>query len=134
VTAIESFHRILQTASAGDNVGLLLRGVKRDDIVRGQVLAAPGSVQPQRVGRAELYLLSTKEGGRARGVRSGYRPQFFFGATDVTGQLELDTAVEPGSRAEVRFALDKPVAFEPGVRFVLREGGRTIGAGIVTAV
>jgi elongation factor Tu len=134
VTAIESFHRILQAASAGDNVGLLLRGVKRDDIVRGQVLAAPGSVQPQRSGRAEVYLLTAKEGGRARGVRTGYRPQFFFGATDVTGQLELAAAVEPGSRAEVGFALDKPVAFEPGVRFVLREGGRTIGAGVVTAV
>jgi elongation factor Tu len=131
VTAIESFHRNLRTAQAGDSVGMLLRGVKRDAIVRGQVLAAPGSVHPHGGGRAELFLLSAKEGGRARPVRSGYRPQFFFGGTDVTGTLELEIDIAPGDHANVLFALDRPVGIEPGMRFTLREGGRTIGAGIV---
>jgi elongation factor Tu len=117
-------------ARAGDSVGLRLRGVERDQITRGQVLAAPGTVRPGRDGRAELYLLRTEEGGRHRPVRSGYRPQFFFGATDVTGRLEL----APGDHAEVTFALDREVALEAGMRFSLREGGRTIGAGMVTAV
>ena len=134
VTAIESFHRAAEAARAGDSVGLLLRGVRRDEVARGQVLAATGSVRPHRAGRAELYLLTAKEGGRARAVRSGYRPQFFFGATDVTGALEVDADVTPGDRAEVRFALDRAVACEPGVRFTLREGGRTVGAGVVIAV
>jgi elongation factor Tu len=134
VTAIESFHRSQADARAGDNIGLLLRGVRRDEVVRGQVLAAVGSVQPHRIGRAELYLLTAKEGGRARPFRTGYRPQFFFGATDVTGTLEITTDLDPGQRAEVRFALDRPVAFEPGVRFTLRESGRTVGAGVVTTI
>ncbi|MCB9565431.1 MAG: elongation factor Tu [Kofleriaceae bacterium] len=132
VTAIESFHREQRQASAGDNVGLLLRGVRRDEVVRGQVLAAPGTVAPRRGGRAEVYLLTAAEGGRRKPLRSGYRPQFFFGATDVTGTLELAGDGEPGGRIDVGFALDRPVGFEPGVRFTLREGGRTVGAGVVT--
>jgi elongation factor Tu len=130
VTAIESFHRAAEEARAGDSVGLLLRGVRRDEIVRGQVLAAPGSVQARRAGRAELYLLTQKEGGRARPIRAGYRPQFFFGATDVTGTITADE-VGPGEHAEVGFVVDRPVAVEPGMRFTVREGGRTIGAGVV---
>jgi len=132
VTAIESFHRTLTEARAGDNVGLLLRGVKRDEVVRGQVLAAPGSVAPRTVGRAELYLLTAAEGGRKKAFRTGYRPQFFFGASDVTGTLAVEDEAPPGGHLAVDFTLDRAVAFEPGVRFVLREGGRTIGAGVVT--
>jgi elongation factor Tu len=105
--------------------------VRRDEIVRGQVLCAPGSVQAHRAGRAELYLLTAKEGGRARPIRAGYRPQFFFGASDVTGTITADPEVAPGDHAEVRFLVDRPVAVEPGMRFTLREGGRTIGAGVV---
>jgi elongation factor Tu len=134
VTAIESFHRAADLARAGDSVGLLLRGVRRVEVARGQVVAAPGTVRPHRAGRAELYLLTTREGGRSGPVRPGYRPQFFFGATDVTGRLDPDGELAPGAHAAVRFALDRDVALEPGVRFSLREGGRTIGAGIVTGV
>jgi elongation factor Tu len=134
VTGIESFHREQREAKAGENVGLRLRGVERGDIVRGQVLAAPGSVQPHRQCRAELYLLTAKEGGRARPIRAGYRPQLFVGATDVTATLGIGVELLPGARAEVELALDKPIALEPGVRFALREGGKTIGAGVVTAV
>jgi elongation factor Tu len=134
VTGVESFHREQRVASAGENVGLRLRGVKRDEIARGMVLAAPGSLAPHRGGRAELYLLATREGGRARPIRTGYRPQLFLGATDVTATLDVGVEMLPGARGEVGFTLDRPVALEPGVRFALREGGRTIGAGLVTAV
>ena len=134
VTGVESFHREQRVASAGENVGLRLRGVKRDEIARGMVLAAPGSLAPHRGGRAELYLLATREGGRARAIRTGYRPQLFVGATDVTATLDVGVEMLPGARGEVGFTLDRPVALEPGVRFALREGGRTIGAGLVTAV
>ena len=134
VTGIESFHREQRLARAGENVGLRLRGVRRGGVVRGQVLAAPGSIQPHRGGRAELYLLSAREGGRQKAIRAGYRPQLFIGATDVTATLDLPAELPPGARAEVGFALDRPVALEPGVRFALREGGRTIGAGIVTSI
>jgi elongation factor Tu len=133
ITGIESFHREQREARAGENVGLRLRNVGRGDIVRGQVLVAPGSVRPHRQCRAELYLLTAREGGRARPIRAGYRPQLFLGATDVTATLGIDTELAPGGRAEVALALDKPVALETGVRFALREGGRTIGAGVVTA-
>jgi elongation factor Tu len=134
VTAIESFHRAQAEARAGENVGLRLRGVRRGEIARGQVLALPGSVQPHRAGKAELYLLATGEGGRAKPVRPGYRPQLFVGSTDVTATLDLEHELEPGARATIAFRLDRPVALEPGVRFALREGGRTVGAGIVTDV
>jgi elongation factor Tu len=135
VTGIESFHREQREAEAGHNVGLRLRGVRRDDIARGQVVAAKGSVLPHRRCRAELYLLGAKEGGRAKPIRTGYRPQLFVGATDVTAKLELvDAELAPGARAEVALQLDRPVALEAGVRFALREGGRTIGAGVVTTL
>ena len=134
VTGIESFHREQRVARAGENVGLRLRGVRRGDIVRGQVLAVPGSILPQRAGKAELYLLTAREGGRSKAIRTGYRPQLFIGATDVTATLDLPTELLPGARAEVGFALDRPVALEPGVRFAIREGGRTIGAGVVTTL
>jgi elongation factor Tu len=136
VSGIESFHRERREAPAGENVGLRLRGVDRDDIARGMVLAAPGSIRPHTTGVAELYLLAAQEGGRKKAVRSGYRPQLFIGATDVTATIDLgDThALEPGARAEVAFALARPIALEPGVRFALREGGRTIGAGVVLRV
>ena len=135
VTGVESCHRELTEARAGENVGLRLRDVKRDELVRGQVLAAPGSIAPHRAGRAELYLLAAGEGGRATAIRSGYAPQLFVGATHVTATLDIgDGALEPGARAEVAFALARAIALEPGVRFALREGRKTIGAGVVTKV
>jgi elongation factor Tu len=134
VTGIESFHREQREAKAGENVGLRLRGVRRDEISRGMVLAAPGSLRPHQGGRAELLLLSTKEGGRHKPIRTGYRPQLFVGATDVTATLDVGVEMLPGARAEVTFTLDRPIALEPGVRFAVREGGRTIGAGVITIV
>ena len=134
ITGIESFHREQREARAGENVGLRLRGVRREEVVRGHVLAVPGSILPHRACRAELYLLTTREGGRAKPIRAGYRPQLFVGATDVTATLGTLDSLAPGARAEVALALDRPVALEAGVRFALREGGRTIGAGVVTAV
>jgi elongation factor Tu len=138
VTGIESFHREQTVAKAGENVGLRLRSTSRDDIARGHVLAAPGTVHPHRRCRAELYLLTAKEGGRAKPIRAGYRPQLFIGAIDVTATLELLEPeigdVAPGAHAEVGLALDRAVALEPGVRFALREGGKTVGAGVVTTV
>jgi elongation factor Tu len=133
VTGIESFHREQREAKAGENVGLRLRGVRRDEIARGHVLAKPASVQPHRTCRAELYLLTAKEGGRAKPIRSGYRPQLFVGATNVTAML-TGPEMLPGARAEVEITLDRAVALEPGVRFAMREGGKTIGAGVITAV
>ncbi len=135
VTGIQSFHEDVPEALAGHNVGLLLRGVKRDEIVRGQVAVAPSSVTAHRTGEAEIVLLDAKEGGRERPFAPGYMPQLFFGATHVTGALDFDAPVlKPGERASVRFQLDKPVAVEPGMRFAMREGGRTIGAGVVLSV
>jgi elongation factor Tu len=137
VTGVQAFHKDLAEGVAGQNVGLLLRGVKRDEIARGQVLAAPGSIQPHAKGRAELYVLGEKEGGRAKPFGTGYRPQFFFGTTDVTGtliEIEGSDVVAPGGRAALTFELDKPVGVEPGMRFALREGSKTVGAGVVTAV
>jgi elongation factor Tu len=136
VTGIQSFHKDKEEARAGENVGLLLRGVKRDEVERGQVLTAPGAIHPHARGEAEVYVLTTKEGGRHTPFTNGYRPQFFFGPTDVTGSLELMGAdfVVPGDRAHVRFVLDRAVALDKGVRFALREGGRTIGAGIIVGI
>ncbi|MCB9653191.1 MAG: elongation factor Tu [Deltaproteobacteria bacterium] len=137
VTGTQAFHRDIEAAQAGENVGLLLRGVKRDEIVRGQILAAPGSIRPHAKGQAEFYVLSAKEGGRARGFGVGYTPQFFFGTTDVTGKIaaiEGRDVVAPGERATVAFELMKPVGVETGMRFAVREGGRTVGAGVVTEV
>jgi elongation factor Tu len=137
VTGTQAFHRDIPRAEAGQNVGLLLRGVKRDEIVRGQVLAAPGSILPHARGRAELYCLAAKEGGRSTPFGVGYTPQFFFGTTDVTGRIssvEEAEAVTPGDRATIGFELHRPIGVEPGMRFAVREGGKTIGAGVVTAV
>jgi elongation factor Tu len=136
VTGIQAFHRDIPSADAGLNVGLLLRGVDRAGVERGQVVVAPGSLQPHVAGRAEVLTLSAKEGGRHTPFGSGYRPQLHFGATDVSATLDLGEhgSVSPGERAELGFRLDKPVACEPGMRFAIREGGRTVGAGFVTAV
>ncbi len=134
ITGIESFHREQRIAKAGENVGLRLRSMPRDEIARGHVLALPGSIQSHARCRAELYLLTAKEGGRAKPIRTGYRPQLFVGAIDVTAKLETMADLAPGGRAEVDLALDRAIALEPGVRFALREGGKTIGAGVVTTV
>jgi elongation factor Tu len=136
VSGIQSFHRDVPEARAGASVGLLLRGVKREEVVRGQVVTVPGVVKPHLRGEAELYVLSAAEGGRHTPFSTGYTPQFFFGASDVTGSLTVpdDGLVEPGARARVAFELGRPTGIEPGMRFALREGGRTVGAGIVTGV
>ncbi|MFO0738147.1 MAG: elongation factor Tu [Labilithrix sp.] len=134
VTGIQSFHEDRPEARAGDNVGLLLRGLKREEIERGQVLSRPGAVHPHARGEAELYVLSAKEGGRHTPFASGYRPQFFFGPTNVTGTVEVDAPVTPGENVRVRFILDHDVALGAGVRFAVREGNKTIGAGVVVHV
>ena len=136
ITGTQAFRRDIEEARAGMNVGLLLRGVRRDEIERGQLLVAPGSVQPHTTGSAEFYVLSTEEGGRRKPFGTGYAPQFFFGTTDVTGTIDVGEAgvVHPGDRATIRFELCRAVGMEPGIRFAVREGGRTIGAGIVLAV
>jgi elongation factor Tu len=136
VTAIQTFRRDIPEARAGANVGLLLRGVKREEVARGQVVTMPGAIQPHQSGEAELYVLSAAEGGRHTPFSTGYTPQFFFGPTDVTGTLTVpeDGLVEPGARARVGFWLGRPTGIEPGMRFALREGGHTIGAGVVMAV
>ncbi len=138
VTGTQAFRRDVPAAVAGMNVGLLLRGVKKDEVQRGQVLAAPGSIRPRMTGRAAFYALSAAEGGRSRPFAAGYCPQFFFGTTDVTGKVTLvddpDGQARPGERSTIGFDLFKPVGVEPGMRFAIREGGRTVGAGVVTEV
>jgi elongation factor Tu len=136
VTGIQSFHKDRKEARAGDNVGLLLRGVSREEVARGQIVTIPGAIHSHAQGDAELYVLSAAEGGRRTPFATGYRPQFFFGATDVTGTLEVveTGSVIPGGRALVRFCLDHPIGLERNMRFALREGKRTVGAGIVTVV
>ncbi len=135
VSGIQSFHRDVAEAVAGQNVGLLLRGVGRGEVLRGQVVVAPGSVGAHARGAAEIFLLTAAEGGRKRAATSGYAPQLYFGATRVTAKLDFEAGrAEPGDRATVRFALDRGVALEAGMRFAIREGGRTIGAGVVRAV
>jgi elongation factor Tu len=136
VTGIQAFHRDIPSADAGLNVGLLLRGVERAVVDRGMVVVAPGSLHPHVAGRAEVLTLSAKEGGRHTPFGTGYRPQLHFGAADVSATLDLGEhgSVSPGERIELGFRLDRPVACEPGMRFAIREGGRTVGAGFVTAV
>ncbi|MBL8935198.1 MAG: elongation factor Tu, partial [Archangium sp.] len=136
VTGIETFHQLRDVAEAGDNVGLLLRGVDRDAIARGALVVLPGSVKAHHEGEAELFVLTAKEGGRHTPFGTGYMPQFYFGATNVTGTLIVgdEGVVKPGDRAKVTFSLKRAVGIEPGMRFALREGGRTVGAGLVTAV
>ena len=135
VTSVEAFRRPQSEARAGQNVGLRLRGVKREEVVRGQIAAAPGSIEPHGAGMAELFVLTAAEGGRHTPFGTGYTAQFFFGTTDVTGTIDAGEAlVSPGDRATVRFRLHKPVGLQPGMRFAIREGGKTIGAGVVTAI
>jgi elongation factor Tu len=135
VTSIEMFRKVLDVAEAGDNVGLLLRGVDRDDVERGMVIAKPGSIKPHRHFRAEVYVLRKEEGGRHTPFVTGYRPQFYFRTTDVTGEIRLPSGVEmvmPGDNVNMEVVLVSPVAIEVGLRFAIREGGRTVGAGVVT--
>jgi len=137
VTSIEMFRKVLDVAQAGDNVGLLLRGVDRDDVERGMVIAKPGSIKPHKHFKAEVYVLRKEEGGRHTPFVSGYRPQFYFRTTDVTGEVRLPSGVEmvmPGDNVNMEVMLVSPVAIEVGLRFAIREGGRTVGAGVVTEV
>jgi len=137
VTSIEMFQKVLDEGVAGDNVGCLLRGIERDEVERGMVLAAPGSITPHTGFQAEVYVLSKEEGGRHTPFFSGYRPQFYIRTTDVTGEVTLPAGVEmvmPGDNVTLEVALDKPVALEEGSRFAIREGGRTVGAGVVTKI
>ncbi|MEM0966512.1 MAG: elongation factor Tu [Verrucomicrobiota bacterium] len=137
VTGVEMFRKTLDSGQAGDNVGLLLRGVEKDAIERGQVLAKPGSITPHMKAKAEIYVLTKDEGGRHTPFFKGYRPQFFFGTADVTGIVELPEAVEmvmPGDNLGINIVLQKPIAMEAGQRFAIREGGRTIGAGRIAEV
>jgi elongation factor Tu len=137
VTGVEMHRKTLGSGMAGDNVGVLLRGVGREEIERGQVLAKPGSITPHTVFRGSVYVLKKEEGGRHSAFFSGYRPQFYFRTTDVTGVVSLPEGVEmvmPGDNVELGVELIKPIAMEEGLRFAIREGGRTVGAGVVTAV
>ena len=135
-TGVEMFNKLLDQGEAGDNVGCLLRGVKREDISRGQVLAKPGSITPHTKFEAEIYCLSKEEGGRHTPFFSGYRPQFYFCTTDVTGTAELVDAemCMPGDNVKVTIEMHKPIAMDDGVRFAIREGGRTVGSGVVTKI
>jgi elongation factor Tu len=136
-TGVEMFRKILDQGQAGDNVGVLLRGIKRDDVERGQVLAAPNSITPHRKFKAEVYVLGKDEGGRHTPFFSGYRPQFYFRTTDITGVIALDEGVEmvmPGDNATFIVEMIAPIAMEKGLRFAIREGGRTVGAGVVTEI
>ncbi len=137
VTGVEMFKKSLSEGQAGDNVGILLRGIERDDIERGQVLAKPGSVKPHYEFEAECLILTKEEGGRHKAFFTGYRPQFYLRTTDVTGDITLPEGVEmvmPGDNAKFKVKLITPVALEEGVRFAIREGGHTVGAGVVTKV
>jgi elongation factor Tu len=137
VTGIEMFRKLLDEGIAGDNVGVLLRGIEREDIERGQVLAKPGSIKPHKKFQAEVYVLSKEEGGRHTPFFSNYRPQFYFRTTDVTGSIKLPEGVEmvmPGDNVRIEVELITPIACEEGLRFAIREGGRTVGAGVVTKV
>jgi elongation factor Tu len=137
VTGVEMFRKLLDQGQAGDNVGCLLRGVKREDIERGQVLSKPGSITPHTKFEAQVYVLSKEEGGRHTPFFKGYRPQFYFRTTDVTGVVELQADVEmvmPGDNAEMIVDLIAPIAMDEGLRFAIREGGRTVGAGAVTKI
>ncbi len=137
VTGVEMFRKILDEGQAGDNIGALLRGTKRDEVVRGQVLAAPGSITPHKKFKAEAYILTKEEGGRHTPFFNGYRPQFYFRTTDVTGVCTLEEGVEmvmPGDNVHITAELITPIAMEEGLRFAIREGGRTVGAGVVTKI
>jgi elongation factor Tu len=136
-TGVEMFNKTMSDGQAGDNVGCLLRGLKREDVERGQVLAKPGSITPHTKFEAEVYVLSKEEGGRHTPFFSGYRPQFYFRTTDVTGTANLTGEVEmcmPGDNARLSIELINPIAMDDGVRFAIREGGKTVGSGVVTKI
>jgi len=136
-TSLEMFRKILDEAIAGDNIGILLRGVGKDDVERGQVVAKPGTITPHKHFKAEIYVLKKEEGGRHTPFFNGYKPQFYFRTTDVTGEITLPEGVEmvmPGDNANIEVKLIVPVALEKGLRFAIREGGRTVGAGVVTDI
>jgi len=136
-TGVEMFRKLLDEGRAGDNVGVLLRGTKRDEVERGQVVCKPGSITPHTKFEAEVYVLSKEEGGRHTPFFKGYRPQFYFRTTDVTGNVELPEGVEmvmPGDNIKMVVSLINPIAMEDGLRFAIREGGRTVGAGVVAKV
>ena len=137
VTGVEMFRKLLDQGQAGDNIGALLRGVKREDIERGQVLAAPGSITPHTKFKAECYILTKEEGGRHTPFFNGYRPQFYFRTTDVTGVVTLPDGVEmvmPGDNVTIEGTLITPIAMEKELRFAIREGGRTVGAGVISEI
>jgi elongation factor Tu len=137
VTGVEMFRKLLDEAQAGDNVGLLLRGAEKQDIERGQVLCKPGTITPHKKFKAEIYVLSKDEGGRHTPFFNGYRPQFYFRTTDVTGQTTLPSGVEmvmPGDNVTITAELISPIAMAKDLRFAIREGGKTVGAGVVTEI
>jgi elongation factor Tu len=137
VTGVEMFRKLLDQAQAGDNIGCLLRGVDKNDVERGMVLAKPGSIMPHKKFKAEVYVLSKEEGGRHTPFFTGYRPQFYFRTTDVTGNLKLADGVEmimPGDNAALSVELIQPIAMEKGLKFAIREGGRTVASGVVTDI
>jgi elongation factor Tu len=136
-TGIEMFRKLLDQAQAGDNVGVLLRGVERKDVERGQVVVKPGSIHPHTLFKAEVYVLTKEEGGRHTPFFNGYRPQFYFRTTDVTGVVKLPEGTEmvmPGDNIGIEVELIAPIALEDGTRFAIREGGRTVGAGVVSSI
>ena len=137
VTGIEMFHKLMDDAQAGDNIGVLLRGIQKNEIERGQVLCKPGSIQPHTKFVGQVYVLTEKEGGRQKPFFSGYRPQFYFRTTDVTGIINLPADVEmcrPGDNVNMNVELITPIAIEKGLRFAIREGGRTVGSGVVSEI
>jgi len=137
VTGVEMFRKLLDDGRAGDNIGVLLRGTKKDEVERGQVLAKPGSITPHTKFEAEVYVLSKEEGGRHTPFFNGYRPQFYFRTTDVTGSCDLPEGVEmvmPGDNVKITVSMISPIAMDEGLRFAIREGGRTVGAGVVTKI
>jgi elongation factor Tu len=137
VTGIEMFRKTLDEGQAGDNVGILLRGIEKEDVERGQVLAKPGTITPHTEFEAEVYILTKEEGGRHTPFFTGYKPQFYIRTTDVTGEVTLPEGVEmvmPGDNAKMKVRLIQPVAMEEGLRFAIREGGRTVGAGVISKI
>ena len=137
VTGVEMFRKLLDEGQAGDNIGCLLRGTGKDDVERGQVLAKPGSITPHTKFKAQAYILTKEEGGRHTPFFNGYRPQFYFRTTDVTGSVVLPEGTEmvmPGDNIQMTVTLIAPIAMEDGLRFAIREGGRTVGAGVVTKI
>jgi len=136
-TGVEMFRKLLDSGEAGDNVGVLLRGTKREEVERGQVLSAPGSIKPYSKFKGEAYILTKDEGGRHTPFFSNYRPQFYFRTTDVTGAVELPAGTEmvmPGDNIAITVELIAPIAMDEGLRFAIREGGRTVGAGVVSSI